>query len=239
MAPGPGCQYSHHLVTIALVGTSYAYNYLRVGVLVLYLHDVSDVVGDLVKIFNYLQLEGLRGLFLLEAAFVTLLGSWFYYRLYRLPQVIWLGVLQGAREVAAGPGSECMAAFDEAHATPLAAPWWQGMQQLSPLGGAARVGSSRWAHLGFPSGWKHPGDGTFNVVSHLSAMPIHPCLPLYWESGVLLVALQAMQVVWYLLFLRILYRLLLVDDSAHETGRDEYEGDSDDDSTASAKPKQR
>lgn len=47
--------YLHHIVTIALLYTSYWYNYMRIGVIVLYLHDVSDIVVDLLKIFNYCQ----------------------------------------------------------------------------------------------------------------------------------------------------------------------------------------
>ena len=43
--------------TIALVGCSYYYNYIRIGVLVLYLHDVSDIFADLLKLFNYCELE--------------------------------------------------------------------------------------------------------------------------------------------------------------------------------------
>ena len=44
----------------------------------------------------------------------------------------------------------------------------------------------------------------------------------------LLCALQAMHVMWYMMFWRILYKLLTAD-SAHEVGAEEYEGDSDDD----------
>jgi len=45
-----------------------------------YMHDVSDIPVDLLKIFNYCQLEGPRGLFLLEGVFITNLCTWAYYR---------------------------------------------------------------------------------------------------------------------------------------------------------------
>ena len=42
-------------MTIALLYLSYSYNYVRIGVIVLYLHDISDIIVDLLKIFNYCQ----------------------------------------------------------------------------------------------------------------------------------------------------------------------------------------
>ena len=41
--------YLHHLVTIALVGLSYTWGYVRIGACVLLLHDSSDIVIDLLK----------------------------------------------------------------------------------------------------------------------------------------------------------------------------------------------
>ena len=39
----------HHIVTIALLWLSYSANYVRIGVVVLLLHDSSDIVVDLLK----------------------------------------------------------------------------------------------------------------------------------------------------------------------------------------------
>ena len=59
-----------------------------------------NIVVDLLKIFNYCQLEGKRGLFLVELAFLSNFVVWAYYRLYYLFwNVIIMGVLVGAREV--------------------------------------------------------------------------------------------------------------------------------------------
>ena len=73
--------YVHHICTIGLVGGSYYCNYLRVGSLVLWVHDVSDILVDLIKIFNYCQLEGRKGFFLVEAVFFSNFGVWAYYRM--------------------------------------------------------------------------------------------------------------------------------------------------------------
>ena len=53
--------YVHHVVTIALVWGSYSYNYVRIGTVVLYLHDLSDIMVDLLKLTNYMKLEGPKG----------------------------------------------------------------------------------------------------------------------------------------------------------------------------------
>jgi len=60
--------YLHHIVTIALVGLSWAVGYMRIGILVLFVHDVSDIFVDLLKMVNYLKLENRRGLFASEIA---------------------------------------------------------------------------------------------------------------------------------------------------------------------------
>ena len=69
---------SHHLVTLALIGLSYWFNVLRLGVLVMLLHDASDIVVDVLKLFNYLGLEGRRHFFAVEATFATNFVTWAY-----------------------------------------------------------------------------------------------------------------------------------------------------------------
>ena len=60
-AASSSCRYVHHVVTIALVWGSYSYNYVRIGTVVLYLHDLSDIMVDLLKLTNYMKLEGPKG----------------------------------------------------------------------------------------------------------------------------------------------------------------------------------
>ena len=47
----------HHIVTIGLVAVSYFANYVRIGTVVLLLHDASDVWIDLLKLFNYMMTQ--------------------------------------------------------------------------------------------------------------------------------------------------------------------------------------
>lgn len=82
--------YLHHVVTIALVLFSHLYNQQRIGMLVLFLHDASDITVDLLKLFNYLKLEDRAGFFLVEFIFVANLLSWCYFRLFLYPtRALW------------------------------------------------------------------------------------------------------------------------------------------------------
>jgi ceramide synthetase len=89
---------SHHIVTIALVTWSYAVGFLPVGVIVLLLHDVSDVPLDLLKMANYLKLEGVKGLFVTETLYVIVLGTWIYMRIYLYPSKLLYTTLFENRE---------------------------------------------------------------------------------------------------------------------------------------------
>jgi len=86
--------YVHHLATIGLVAMAYTINASRIGIVVLIVHDASDIAIDLLKIFNYLRLEGKKGFFLVEIAYAATLALWAYFRLYYFPyKVIAQGTL--------------------------------------------------------------------------------------------------------------------------------------------------
>ena len=103
----------HHIATIALVGAcaarapapaharahpltdararaagSYYDGYVRIGVLVLVVHDASDVLIDALKINNLLKLQELGSLFAVEISFVLTLAIWVVFRLGVFPLVI-------------------------------------------------------------------------------------------------------------------------------------------------------
>ena len=50
----------HHLVTMILVGCSYLLGYFRIGVIVMILHDISDPIMEIAKIFHYGKNELVR-----------------------------------------------------------------------------------------------------------------------------------------------------------------------------------
>ncbi|KAI1696402.1 TLC domain-containing protein [Ditylenchus destructor] len=74
----------HHVVTIGLLSFSWATNFVRVGTLVLLLHDISDVVLEMAK---YLRYSG-KNVIVVNAGFVAFLVSWIATRVFYLPFVL-------------------------------------------------------------------------------------------------------------------------------------------------------
>ena len=70
----------HHLVTVLLISSSWYAGYYRIGILVLFSHDLCDPFLELGKMFNYLHLPYL-GL----VAFIGLVVSWISLRLLYYP----------------------------------------------------------------------------------------------------------------------------------------------------------
>lgn len=59
----------HHAATVWLIVFSYTCNYIRIGTLVMFLHDVSDILLESAKCFNYAKNE--QGANLIFGAFVV------------------------------------------------------------------------------------------------------------------------------------------------------------------------
>ena len=72
--------YLHHVVTIALILGSYRFGCLRVGHIVLLLHDACDIPLDLLKMTNYMNLDEKSGTYLVELSFVSTIVGWIYTR---------------------------------------------------------------------------------------------------------------------------------------------------------------
>lgn len=77
--------YVHHVATILLVAGSYHGSNLRIGIVILLIHDFSDIFIDSMKMINYLKLEDKAGYFLSEIAFTINCLVWVYFRLYVFP----------------------------------------------------------------------------------------------------------------------------------------------------------
>jgi len=85
--------FAHHIITILLLVASLVGRLHRIGILVLVVHDVSDISVDLLKLSNYLKLQNRPALFLGEIIFVLNLFIWMYIRLYVFPSRIIYSVL--------------------------------------------------------------------------------------------------------------------------------------------------
>jgi hypothetical protein len=72
----------HHFATVTLISLSYFYWYHDIGVVVFFLHDVSDIVAPLCKAVVDLKFK------IKYVTLPILLFSWFYFRLYVFLKVI-------------------------------------------------------------------------------------------------------------------------------------------------------
>lgn len=73
----------HHVATITLISLSYVYNYYRIGLVVMFLHDVGDVFLYSAKALNYLQQQRLTNFL-----FLSFVVSFVVCRLILFPIVV-------------------------------------------------------------------------------------------------------------------------------------------------------
>ena len=79
---------AHHLVTIALLYYSFYANFVRPGIVVMLLHDISDIFLEAAKLARYADRQG-AALWL----FVTFTLSWIVCRLYFFPKMVVINCL--------------------------------------------------------------------------------------------------------------------------------------------------
>lgn len=71
----------HHIATISLTAYSYVFNYLRIGVLIMFVHDISDIFVYICKSTSELKYVPI-------GTFIVMVSTWVYYRIYVLVQLI-------------------------------------------------------------------------------------------------------------------------------------------------------
>lgn len=74
----------HHVATLSLVLYSMLYNRTNVGVLIMFLHDISDIPVYLCKAFSDTKFE-----ITTIVSFVLLILGWIYFRIYALGMIIY------------------------------------------------------------------------------------------------------------------------------------------------------
>jgi len=74
----------HHVATLSLVLYSMMYNRTNVGVLIMFLHDISDIPVYLCKTFSDTKFTGTT-----VVSFVLLISGWIYFRIYALGMIIY------------------------------------------------------------------------------------------------------------------------------------------------------
>lgn len=82
----------HHLFTITLLCTSFYYNTIKYGMVIMILHDVSDPLMEMAKMLNYCKLSILSSIF-----FAAFASSFIYLRTYIYPKYVISSVCNYAR----------------------------------------------------------------------------------------------------------------------------------------------
>lgn len=86
----------HHFVTMCLIIFSYISNYIRVGSIVMFCHDLAEISVSLIKIFVDMHKKD-KSVFTI---YLGLLASWFYTRCFVFPRdVIYQGCYLATGEV--------------------------------------------------------------------------------------------------------------------------------------------
>lgn len=88
-----GVMLLHHIVTIGLVSLSWLYGTTSIGVCVLWIHDMSDIFVDLLKMMNLVKLGGPKGYYLTEISYAGALVAWLYWRLFQFPKVLYAALV--------------------------------------------------------------------------------------------------------------------------------------------------
>ena len=88
---------AHHIVTNALVFLSSYFRQTRIGSMVFWMHDISDVPVDLCKLANFVKWHKATAW-----SFFLLCSVWFVTRLYVLPFTIWASVYTESTHLAVG-----------------------------------------------------------------------------------------------------------------------------------------
>lgn len=77
--------FTHHCSTIMLIAGSYSFRYIRFGLVVLYLHDVSDIPVDSLILSNLFKLEGKEYYYFTEIVFVLCTSCYAIMRVFMFP----------------------------------------------------------------------------------------------------------------------------------------------------------
>jgi hypothetical protein len=82
--------FAHHVTTLLLLTFSTAFSFMRIGVMILLLHDITDIFLCAAKLLHYAHKEFLTNVF-----FVIFVVSFAYLRLYCFPFLWYSSMFQG------------------------------------------------------------------------------------------------------------------------------------------------
>jgi len=209
--------YSHHVITIGVVLTSYAYGrYSSFGLVVFMLHDFSDVPLDVMKLLNLLRIEERAGFYGAEIAYLTLMPIWAYCRLYLFPDSTIGNIFRGMFYSRDENGNEfwCTGLRSGQRGKKLIADGYQWIVDKSLKYDCGLTGGSEYSSI------------LYNRATCGGTI-----------CAILLTLLLCLHIWWTYLLLRIGYRAIVVGENTHSVSNEEYFEENGGDSPKSASRK--
>ena len=189
----------HHFITLYAIGGSYLYGFPRYGLVILFVHDISDIPIDLLKITNYLKLEGGKSFFAVELSFLSCLVSWGYFRLWYYPtQILYNGLWKTEQA------------------------WLAGANYMNFKFGEFPFNGYGDDALNLRLA------NAFVAVNEAKGIDPQGALNVILPGTLLCVGLGMMHFYWFYLLLKILIGIISNPDDKHDAGSQVYEGHSDD-----------
>ncbi|KAF2397882.1 LAG1-domain-containing protein [Trichodelitschia bisporula] len=224
---------AHHIITLALIGLSYRFHFTYMGLAVYITHDISDFFLATSKLLNYLQSNAVI------PYFIVFLGSWAYLRHF-----INLSILSSMIPLPFPFEEKYVAPYEAAKESALSV-LSNAYTTLRPvLTPAASAGASA---LGAVSPktltWLQSAPSTLNTFLNSTAefaavgpfasswdtvdwaAQQYKCGTAQWIAFLLLLSLQLVNIFWFFLILRVLWRIVVSWGSEAEDERSEYDDD--------------
>jgi len=82
---GDSMMIPHHCITVSLIWIVKVYNLHHIGLHIIFLHDITDIAIDVLKILRFMEIMGHKTFPVLEIEYLITLAMWLYYRLYYFP----------------------------------------------------------------------------------------------------------------------------------------------------------
>jgi ceramide synthetase len=93
--------FGHHLATCIMLLFAYLTDAYRLGIVIIWIHDFSDIPVDITQLMNNSHMEGPQFYYVTEVAFMIMITGWFLSRLVYLPFVIIKGIAIDAHRLCA------------------------------------------------------------------------------------------------------------------------------------------
>lgn len=231
----------HHLVTIALMVVSYCASQHRIGLCVLFVHDMSDVLLYSTKVFHYLDTFGsprVRHLWSIAShiSFVVFAGAFAITRNYIFPRYIIYPCMVAGRMFPflqnwtglnnhMCPKADCVSSY-------FIRPIFEITPEIASQGGLSSfIRPALYLY--------DPARTSWFEISHLTACIGPHCFHAPNLLVSMMMVLEVLHVFWMFMILRMVWKITFAKKHAKQDIRSDDEEDNDDDDDVAADKKKR